>query len=330
MTAAAVRAAGAPEASSWRSFLEEVLERWHGEAGAGDGPGAGTGGDRAAALDRLGRLDEARRRRFLVLLGRRLREPAWRWLHPSWVRSVLPADPLTRRWALEATPAGVGGLVDDGIAAGAIDGSAAPPAWFGGWWGERVRAVLQFPAPFPWHVDPDDPESYLWSLAPADLSHVLGRWGLRPLAAALAVLGRDHPRRAAALVYAQPDARRPALVERAREGRYPRRQADAWRELVDRHRESPPAELAQRLALADVAAHAGSTAARENARRLAYRLPVELGERLLRDLELDLSELGDDDPEERRRDLAGELEWLIAAGEIEGPELDELRREVAA
>lgn len=297
--------------ASWQNFFSLLLAGWRerGEGRRGTLPAWCP----EAVFERLEASPIERRGELLELLRERSGSGVLDRVHPSWVALQLPADPLLCRWALMSLPT----VLRQPVAALAANQvgdfePGSPPPWFAGWWRQRLARSLDYPVPLPWNHSPGDPLSWLWRLEVEPLSELLLRYGLRPLAAVFAKL--EAPA-AARLVYAVTPALRSRLVGYVRRGEHP--STEPWfavyRQLADDAVE--PAELPLHLALVFLATSSAARQRPDDLRRLALRLPVEWGTKLLVDCSAELTSADSDTDADA--DLNRTVEALVRAGEIQ-------------
>lgn len=327
-----------PADGAWQGLLGALLGGWYGDSSSSaaacdsaNGPSpvrssTDCSADEHGVPDRvfesLAALEGRRRRQMLSTLRERCASAAADFAHPSWLAEI----PVP---------------------------SAQTPPWCAGLRTQLLRRAVPFPAPFPWRMSDGRPSTFLWALPAEACRRLIVRHGLRPLALAVRALGTSAPRRLGFLAYALDPADRTVLTRRVRDLAYEgvgeeagggaEEQAEAigadtdvksmargWLAELDRLEAAtpeldPPTGLGSlELALRSVAA---GPAAVEDMVRLAYRLPREVGIRLLEALRR-VSGDGDlPDAASGEDDLSSDLEELVAEGVVDRPRVAALRRE---
>ncbi|MEM1201798.1 MAG: hypothetical protein AAGN66_01065 [Acidobacteriota bacterium] len=320
-------------------LFDALCRRWHpGPSGSADGA-ADTGGVPPEIFEGLATLDAEGRRRFVTAVRRYGASSRRRFVHPTWVERALPSGPVLRR-RLQAAMGSAS--VDDppGLAA---------PSWVEAWWRRRLDASLPFPAPFPWRLDATAPRTFLWALAPDHSLAVVRRHGLRPLARLAPWLAEHRPRRLAEGVFGLAAAERAALAALAQNAEAEAVDGEAldgdaldddaldlWVKAHDRAFGADPLDVPLGLGLAELAASIRNRGdgddgkddgpAMEDAIRLGYRWPRPIGRRLFAELCLESGP----GPVAGDADLGNDFAALVDAGNVTPPNLDALRREVAA
>lgn len=213
---------------------------------------------------------EARQELLAVLHGRSALLP-WLSLHPSWLEDILADAPEAwRGWALAVLPATLRPpLLKDK----ASPGDTPPPPWWPAWFTGHVKQRLGYPDPPPWPTSPDPPGS-LRDVDEATLHGLLRIWGTRGLLSAL----RTRPRaEAQQWLWALPSDCRPVADQTVQERRLS--EDPFWAEVFTALASDPSVAEAclTRLALADLMRAGGQLRQEIELRRLAFRLPRELG-----------------------------------------------------
>lgn len=317
-----------------------LLAEWSGSADAGTGDGEGERAD--ARPVRPGR---DRERQALLALRQRWEALPFGRVHPSWVAAAIPSDPLLTLWCLAELPRAerLRVLRELPTAQRPALLRGTPPPWFAAWWHRRLRSVIAYPWPVSEDTERSAPFTYLDRLPAADLTRLLRCFGLRALAAAMRELDRDA---VVALALSLPAVSRDRLATHSKSGRYP--EPAPWAAaLTSLHREAPEAPRARPsasarpqeaeartpgakrrawsadvsllLALEDVGAQAVALGEELAAARIAYRLPVRWGERLLARLARGAGDLAHPRPEHWQRDLVTDLGYLSRSGVLKSP-----------
>lgn len=319
----------------WAALLGAVFARWGRDTFPRElvPPPEPTGWDEASRrfIDQLGEVPRERRVEVLGALARRAGAVPFDRIDGSWIAACLPEDPLLGSWCLDLLPVGVrrraaAALSDELGERWLADDLPDPPAWLAAWWRRELARRLDYPLPMPWALQPSEPLSYFFAVEEDPASTVLPIAGLAPLAAALRAF---EERQVVSLVFHVTPRLRPALALRSRRGNLP--SATAWKEVASEILEAGPEhwggytgehdgpDLPLLLALEDLGAQALVLGRRDDAVRLAYRLPVALGSRLLERLERGPERLAHPDPAAWHRELAADLEHAVLKRWIRPP-----------
>ncbi len=285
-------------ATSWAALLPDLIAAWSG-APPGDWPDAES--------HRLAEQPADHRRAFLELSRRELGGFPFDRIHPRWVARVLPADPCLQHWAMQLAPAPLQAT----LARSFPDQTrpdrgrswiepTGPPSWFEGWWIATLRAAIPWPDELPWRRNDPFPIARLSRLDEAPLLAALDRIGTRGTAAAVHTMP---PQDLVATLFALDEPVRERVVVQVRERAFPPESwwPQRWAALSG----SSVPERVRHLGLTEVAAIARATARLDDARRLAWHLPPELGEVLLG--ELGRAEALGEPAEQRLARLEGDL-----------------------
>lgn len=260
----------------------------------------------------------ARERQALLALRQRWDALPFGRIHPSWVASAIPADPLRTLWCLAELPRAERLRVLRELAP--ADRPAllrgTPPAWFSAWWHRRLRAVIVYPWPISEATKRSAPFTYLDRLPADDLTRLLGCFGLRALAAAMREMDREA---VVALALSLPAVSRDRLATHSKTGRYP--EPAPWAAAFASLRQEAPAaaDVCVLLALEDVGAQAVSLGEVAAATRIAYRLPARWGKHLLARLARGPEDLAHPSPEHWQRDIVTDLGYLSRSGALKSP-----------
>jgi len=293
--------------------VRSVLASWH-----PDPESSARASSPIPFIDRAQNLDPEHRTEFLFALRRRLDRFPYEWVHSSWILETLPPDPLLRNWSLRAMPRSVREPLGGQVSEISTSASIAPP-WFAEWWRRRLLEHLPYPRPLPGRAAAGRPLDYLYLLPEIGLKRLLRRCGARALAAALRKL---EDREIVAIVGALPLALRARVIELSRKEDYP--DPGPWQGELEKllAEGTPVSELTLLLALEDVGAQATALGSRPGAARMAYRLPVALGRRLLSRLETNSGELVSADIESWQTELRKDLGFLNRSGAVSVPNLN--------
>lgn len=292
-----------------------LLAKWSGPTDTDTGNGEGEPERSDVRPARPGR---DRERQALLALRQRWEALPFGRVHPSWAAAAIPSDPLLTLWCLAELPRAerLRVLRELPTAQRPALLRGTPPPWFAAWWHRRLRSVIVYPWPVSEDTERSAPFTYLDRLPAADLTRLLRCFGLRALAAAMRELDRDA---VVALALSLPAVSRDRLATHSKSGRYP--EPAPWAAaLTSLRREAPEAaDVSLLLAVEDVGAQAVALGEEPAAARIAYRLPVRWGERLLARLARGAGDLAHPRPEHWQRDLVTDLGYLSRSGVLKSP-----------
>lgn len=264
-------------ATSWAALLPDLIAAWSGTPPT-EWPDAES--------RRLAEQPPDHRRAFLELTRRELSGFPFDRVHPRWVARVLPADPCLQHWAMQLAPAPLQAT----LARSFPDQTrpdrgrswiepTGPPSWFESWWIATLRAAIPWPDELPWRRNDPFPLARLSRLDEAPLLAALDRVGARGTAAAVHELP---PQDLVATLFALDESLRERVVMHVRERAFP---PEPW--WAQRWRELPSTSVPDRVrhfGLIETAVIARAADRTDDARRLGWHLPPELGELLLDEL----------------------------------------------